>query len=75
MFKRIRVLAVLLALALLAPSIAHAAPRLEGPARVSESEGFLVRMWSWLASLVERSSASQAKAILDGDGSHGDPNG
>lgn len=75
MFKRIRVLAVLLALALLAPSIAQAAPRLEGPHLVSESGGFLVRIWSWLASLVETGLASQKKAILDGDGSHSDPNG
>jgi hypothetical protein len=75
MFKRIRVLAVLLALALLAPSIAHAAPRLEGPARVSESGGFLVRIWSLLALLVESGLVNQTKAILDGDGSHLDPNG
>ena len=74
MFKRIRVLAVLLALALLAPSIAQAAPRLEDPARISESGGVLGRLWSWLASLVVSGLVSH-KSIWDTEGSHSDPNG
>ena len=75
MVKRTRVLAVLLALALLAPGIAQAAPRQESPAQVSEAGGFLGRIWSWLTSLLENGLGNQSKAILDGDGSHGDPNG
>jgi hypothetical protein len=75
MFKRIRVLAVLLAVGLLAPSIAQAAPRLESPALVSESGGVLGRLRSWLASLVMSGLASQTKSVWDTEGSQSDPNG
>lgn len=75
MVKRIRVLAVLLALALLAPAIAQAAPRPEGPARISESGRLLGRVWSWLTSLFDSGSVNQIKAIVDRDSSHLDPNG
>lgn len=75
MLRRDRLLAVLLALALLAPGIAQAAPRPEGPARMAESGSFLGRVWSWLTYLIDGALSKESKSILDGDGSHGDPNG
>lgn len=76
MVKRVRVLAVLLAVTLLAPvAIAQATPRLESPARESQSEKFLGRVLSWLTSLLDSPLFNNTKAILDGDASHGDPNG
>lgn len=77
MLRKIGLLAVILALALLASSAAQAMP-LAGSARASESGGVVARVWDWIASLFRvDSSPSEGElgATWEGDGTHIDPHG
>jgi hypothetical protein len=70
MLRKVRLVTVLLALALLTSGAVQAMPRVEGPARA----GALTRVWEWVASLFQISKESP-KAVWAQDGSHLDPNG
>lgn len=74
MLRKVHVLTVLAALALLACSAAQAMP-LESPA--GASEGVLTRIWDWVASLFqgEPTPNEDPKAAWSPDGSHLDPHG
>lgn len=76
MLRKVRLVTVLLALALLASGAAQAMPVAEGP-RIADSGGVLGRLWEWLASLFpgEQARQGEAEAIWEGDGSHLDPHG
>lgn len=76
MLRKVGLLALVLALTLLVTGAAHATP-LAGSVRASESDGFVSRVWHWLAALFQGHPASkgQPNAIWAQDGSHIDPNG
>jgi hypothetical protein len=73
MRRRVRLFAVLLALAVLATGAVQAMPSMVRLARASESEGVLARVWDWLAAIF--TPGGGLKAAWDQEGSHGDPNG
>lgn len=74
MSKRVRWIAVLVAIVFLAAGTAQAMPRTEAPG-VSKPGGTLDKIVDWLATLLESSSAKKLKGIWGKDGSHLDPNG
>lgn len=76
MYRKAGLLALVLALALLASGVAHAAP-LAGSVRASESHGIVDRFWEWFESFFQGESSSKRGplAIWAQDGSHIDPNG
>jgi hypothetical protein len=73
MRRRVRLFAVLLALAVLATGAVQAMPLKAGPVRASESEGVLACIWDWLSAFFIPDSG--LKPAWEQDGSHGDPNG
>lgn len=77
MHRKVRLVAVLLVLALLASGAAQAMPLSGGPSPASESGGILARVWEWIASLfrIDGSSGGDYKSIWEGEGSQADPNG
>lgn len=76
MSKRVRWIAVLVAIGFLAAGTAQAMPKMTtGSPRVSESGGALVRIADWLKALLNSSSVKKLKGVWGNDGSHIDPNG
>ena len=75
MSKRVRWIAVLVAIAFMAAGTAQAMPRMIGSPRVTESRGALVRLLDWLTTFLDSSAAKKLKGVWGQDGSHIDPNG
>lgn len=75
MSKKVRWIAVLVAIVFLAASTAQAMPRMTGSPRVSEPGGAVVRILDWLTSFLNSSSVTKLKGVWGQDGSHIDPNG
>lgn len=75
MSKRVRWIAMLVAIVFLAAGTAQAMPRMTASPRVSESRGALVRILDWLTTFLDSSSAKKLKGVWGKDGSHIDPNG
>lgn len=76
MSRKVRWIAVLVAIGFLAAGTAQAMPkRMTGLPRISESGGALDRIMDWLKTLLDSSSAKKLKGVWGKDGSHIDPNG
>lgn len=75
MSKRVRWIAVLVAIVFLVTGTAQAMPRATGAARISETGGTLGRVLDWLTTLLSSTPAKKLKGVWGQDGSHIDPNG
>lgn len=77
MSKRVRWIAVLVAIVFLVTGTAQAMPRATKLAQVSESGSTLSRILDWLANLlrVQKTAPGGMKGSWEEEGSHIDPNG
>ena len=78
MSKRVRWIAVLVAIAFLAGGAAQAMPRPIKAARVSEGGNVMTRLLDWLTTLLQTRSITpggEMKGAWEAEGSHIDPNG
>lgn len=78
MSKRVRWIAVLVALVFLVAGTAQAMPRTAKLARISESGSVLTRILDWLTNLLRVQSITPGgdmKGTWEEEGSHIDPNG
>lgn len=75
MSKRVRWIAVLVAIAFLAAGTAQAMPTMNESPGVSKAGGALDRVLGWFTTLLNTSSAKKLKGVWGKDGSHLDPNG
>lgn len=78
MSKRVRWIAVLVAIVFLAAGTAQAMPRTVKAVRVSESGSTLTRILDWLTKLLQTRNINpggEMKGVWEGEGSHIDPNG